>query len=143
MISKDTSLGEEFAGKPKKLTWERIWAFSGGPFTTPAWPKKNIHTDLDSARSMGLSTVYVSATQYLGHLAELMIDLFGAGWLRGGRVSEVKFIKPVAEGDTIQTKARVRSKGESGSKVEFTMDVWCENQKGDKVLVGSAIGTLG
>jgi acyl dehydratase len=142
MINKDTSLGEEFVGKPKKLTWERIWAFSGGPFGTPGWPKKNIHTDLDSARRMGLSTVYVSATQYLGHLAELMIDLFGEGWLRGGRVTGVKFIKPVAEGDTLQTKATVRSKEQSGSRVEFTMGVWCENQNGDKVLVGSALGVL-
>jgi acyl dehydratase len=142
MITKDTLVGQEFSGKPKKLTWERIWAFSGGPFNTPGWPKKNIHTDLGFANSMGLQTVFVSATQYLGHLAELMIDLFGEGWLRGGKTSNAKFIKPVTQGDTIQTKAKVHSKEEKGSVIEYTLDVWCENQNGDKVLVGAATGIV-
>ena len=136
MITQDTLVGQEFAGKPKKLTRERVWAFSGGPFNTPAWPKKNIHTDLEFADSMGLPTTYVSATQYLGHLAELMIDLFGEGWLSSGKMSGVKFIKPVTQGDTIQARVRIRSKAEE----EYTLDVWCENQNGDKVLVGTAIG---
>lgn len=142
MIFQDTLVGQEFAGKQKKLTWERIWAFSGGPFNTPGWPKKNIHTDLEFAHSMGLSTVYVSATQYLGHFAELMIDLFGEGWLTSGKTIKSKFIKTVTEGDTIQIKAKVHSKKEKGSVVEYTLDVWCENQNGDKVLVGSASGIV-
>lgn len=140
MITKNTTIGEEFAGKPKKMTWERIWAFSGGAFTTPGWPKKNIHTDPEFANRMGLPTVYVSATQYLGHIAELMTNLFGEEWLRGGKTSNLKFIKAVAEGDTIQTKAKVQSKKERGPVIEYTLDVWCENQNGDNVLVGIAFG---
>lgn len=140
MINKDTLVGDEFAGKQKKMTWERIWAFSGGSFNTPGWPKKNIHTDLEFAKSMGLSMVFVSATQYLGYLTELMINLFSEEWLRGGKTNDLKFIKPVTEGDTIQIKAKVKSKKDEESAIEYTLDVWCENQNSDKVLVGIAVG---
>ena len=80
-IQKDTPIGCEFAGKLKKMSWERLWAFSGGSFNQAGWPKKNIHTDTEFAKSMGLPTVGASATQYLGHITELMIDLFGEEWL--------------------------------------------------------------
>ena len=143
MITKDTLVGQEFSGKLKRMSWERIAAFSGGAFNTPGWPKKNIHTDLEAAKNTGLTTVYVSGTQYFGHMAEFMIDLFGEGWLSGGTMSNVKLIKAVAEGDTLQVKATVLSKEEAGSTVKVTLDICSENQNGDKVAVGTATGTLG
>jgi acyl dehydratase len=142
MITRDTLVGLECSGKPKRLTWERIAAFSGGPFNTPGWPKKNVHTDIEFAKSLGLPVVYVSGTQSEGYIAELMIDLFGEEWLRGGKTHNLKFIRPVAEGDTIQVKARVQSKEKEGAVVKYTLDVWCENQNGDKVLVGAATGIV-
>jgi len=135
MITRDSKTGEEFAGKLKKMSWERIAAFSGGPFNTPDWPRKNIHTDLETAKASGLETIYVSATQYLGHLAELMIDLLGTRWLNSGTTTNLKFIHPVAEGDTVQIKARIRDIASDGT---CTMDVWCENQDGTEVMVGEA-----
>jgi acyl dehydratase len=142
MITSDTPVGQEFSGKPKKYTWERIAAFSGGPFRTPGWPHRNIHTDLEFARSTGLSVLYVSGTQSEGHIAELMIDLFGEGWLKGGQTKGLKFIKPVAEGDVIRVGARVQSRQWEGTALKVTVDIWCENQYGEKVLVGAATGTV-
>lgn len=140
MITRDARVGQEFSGKAKRLTWERVWAFSGGAFDTPNWPKKNIHTDLEFARSTGLDRVYVSATQYLGHVTELMIDIFSDGWLRGGELKDARFTRPVTEGDTITVKATVRSKVEKGPITSYALDVWCENQDGEQVLVGTALG---
>ena len=142
MIPKETEVGREFCGRPKKMSWERIAAFSGGPLNTPGWPKKNIHTDLAAARDAGLQTVYVSATQYLGHLAELMIGLCGEGWLSAGTTSDLKFIAPVAADDTLRTRAKVCDRTEEGCAVEFTFEVWCENQDGARVLVGKATGRV-
>lgn len=142
MITRATMVGQEFAGKPKKLTWERLWAFSGGAFDTPGWPKKNIHTDLEFARSTGLDRAYASATQYLGYVTELMVDLFGEGWFRGGKLNNAKFIKPVTEGDTITVKAKVQSKDEEDLSAKYTLDVWCENQDAEKVLLGIAAGEV-
>ena len=142
MITGTTMVGQEFAGKPKKLTCERLWAFSGGAFDTPDWPKKNIHTNLEFARSTGLDRTYASATQYLGYVTELMADLFGEDWFRGGKLGNAKFIKPVTEGDTITVKARVESKDEGNQITRYVLDVWCENQNADKVLFGTATGEV-
>ncbi|HBE44894.1 MAG TPA: hypothetical protein DDW17_05420 [Deltaproteobacteria bacterium] len=142
-ITKDTEIGQEFAGKPKKMIWERVWTFSGGVFTSQGWPKKNLHTDIEFAQNLGLPTVGVSATQYLGHMAELMIDLFGEAWLNHGRMSNVKFIKLVVDGDMLVSKAKVVGKEQEGSTVKYVLDIYVENQNHDKVLVGTATGIAG
>lgn len=139
-ITKETPIGEDFNGKPKKMSWERIWTFSGGAFTAEGWPRKNLHTDTDFAQNLGLPTVGVSATQYLGHLAELMLDLFGEEWLRSGKMIDVKFIKLVSDGDTLTSRARVIEKVEEFSGTRYSLEICCENQRGEKVLIGSAIG---
>ena len=138
-ITRDSRAGEEFWGKPKRMSWERVAAFSGGPFNTPDWPRKNIHTDLETAKASGLETIYVSATQYLGHLAELMIELFGVGWLNHGTTSNLKFIHPVAENDTVQIKTRLREMAADGT---CTMDVWAEIEDGTEVMLGEASGRI-
>jgi acyl dehydratase len=142
ILTADTPLGQEFSGNPKKLAIERIWAFSGGPFGGQGWPSQNIHTDYAFAKSMGLSTVYVSATQYLGYLTEHLIDLFGERWLGSGRTRNLKFTKPVTEGDTLRVGSKVQSIVKEGADTRCVLDVWCENQRNEKVLVGEAIGLV-
>ncbi len=140
-ITKNARAGDTFAGKPKKVSWERLWTFSGGNLSNAGWPRKNLHTDLEFARNCGLPSVGASATQFMGYVAQLMIDLFGAAWLSNGTM-DVKFIALVDAGDTLVSKAVVTGKEHQGGTSRFTFDVWCENQKGQKVLVGSATGTL-
>ncbi|MFC2015075.1 MaoC family dehydratase [Chloroflexota bacterium] len=143
IVTKDTRTGEWFTGRPKKVSWERIWAFSGGPFAQEGWPKKNIHTDIDFATACGLpAKVATSATQFQGYLVQLMIDLFGIEWLSHGTM-DVKFIRIVDSGDTIITKATIKSIEAKDAITRFIMDVACENQKGEKVLVGAASGCVG
>ena len=80
-ITKDTKEGQEFDGQPKKISWERLWTFSGGPFANTGWPKKNVHTDLEFAKECGLPSVAASGTQNQGYVVQLMVDLFGVKWL--------------------------------------------------------------
>ena len=141
IITKNTKEGTEFSGKPKVVSEPRVWAFSGGFFSASGWPRKNIHTDLEFARQCGMSTRAVSATQYMGYLTELMLDLFGDSWLSNGKLN-VKFINIVDVGDRLVTKAVVKSKEAQGAAVKFDFDVWSENQRGEKVMVGTASGLL-
>ncbi len=141
-LTRETAVGSEFAGRPKTVSWERLWTFSGGPFTADGWPRKNIHTDLETAKALGVYTVSASATQYFGYVVSLLIDLFGERWLSSGSIT-AKFIAIVTVKDVIQAKARVtetRPDGDNGHV--FQLDIWCENQDGAKVLVGSATGTV-
>jgi acyl dehydratase len=75
-------------------------------------------------------------------MVELMLDLFGEGWLWHGKMSNVKFPRLVANGDVITSKAKVVKKERSGSTIKYILEIYVENQNGDKVLVGSATGSV-
>jgi acyl dehydratase len=141
IITRDTEIGQTFSGRKKTISWERLWTFSGGPFAAEGWPRKNLHTDLGFAKACGLPSVGASGTQYQGHLCELFLDLFGEAWLRTGSMT-AKFIALVDVGDVLQSKAVVTSKALADGHVRLTFDIWCENQRGAKVLVGTATGLL-
>ena len=101
------------------------------------WPAKNVHTDLEFAKGCGLAARNASGAMMVGYLTELMIDTFGDGWLRNGAFS-LKFIRAVGIGDRVTARARILSKREDTSGTSFEAEVWCENQGGDKVVVGAA-----
>ena len=141
IITIDTEEGREFSGKLKTVTEERVYAFSGGFPKGPGWPKKNIHTDLEFAKSCGLPTRAASGAMFEGYLTELMIDIFGESWLRHGKMS-LTFIAIVDPGDTLLPKAVVRSSQAEDTGVRFVVEMWCQNQHGSKVVVGTATGLV-
>ena len=77
----------------------------------------------------------------MAYLVELMIDLFGEGWLSHGKMN-LKFIAIVDVEDELVSKAVVASKKLKDSRTEFTLSIWCENQRGDKVAIGTATGLI-
>ena len=134
--AKEVQEGYEISGTPKTVTSYRTWLFSGGWPRFEGWPAKNVHTDLEFAKSCDLPSRAASGAMSVGYLTELMIDLFGEDWLAKGVLS-LKFISIVDMGDKIISKARVTSKHGDDSGVRVDMDLWCENQLGDKVAVGT------
>ena len=141
LITKDTGEGQEFSGKMRTVTLDRINFFSGGFPRGQNWPAKNIHTDLEAAKKCGLKTRAASGAMFEGYLIDHMIDIFGESWLNSGSLS-LKFISIVDKDDTLIPKAIVTSKDLKGTEVEFTMEIWCENQHGNKVVVGIARGIV-
>ena len=89
----DTAVGCEVAGPPKKMTSYRTWLFSGG------WPRFEERAYRPGPSRVGWTRA-ASGAMMQGYLCELMIDLFGEGWLGRGRLS-LKFIRIVDVGDTI------------------------------------------
>ncbi|MCC6856730.1 MAG: MaoC family dehydratase [Microbacteriaceae bacterium] len=140
-ITSAPGVGTTFEGRPRIVSWERLWAFSGGPFAAEGWPRKNIHTDLAAANAAGVSRVAASGTQYQGYLTGLLIDLFGEGWLATGTLA---FRLPAVGGvhDTITPKVCVTSVEEGAEGCRVGLDVWCENQEGARVLAGTATGLI-
>jgi len=133
----EAKLGQVYAGKTRKLTWARALALSGGPFGTPGWPEKNLHTDLAAAKAAGLSTVVVSGTQWEGYLVGLLVEMIGTAWFNGGQL-EIKIPRSVKIDETVQPKARVEAREQEGDRVRIALSVWCENQDSEQVLVGTA-----
>ena len=138
-ITHETAEGWEVAGAQKGLTSYRTWLFSGGWPRFDRWPAKNIHTDLETARSCGLPARGASGAMLEGYLTELMIELFGEQWLSQGVFSLV-FTKIVGIGDEIVARAWVTARSREGPALRFDMDLWCENQRGETVAVGTGTG---
>jgi acyl dehydratase len=62
-------------------------------------------------------------------------------WLYGGR-QESKFIQIVKPGDTLVYRGTVKEKLEEGGSKYVTVEFFAENQKGEKVMVGTARAAL-
>lgn len=130
-------LGHVFKGRARQLTWARALALSGGPFDTPGWPDKNLHTDLEAARKTGLSEVVVSGTQWEGYLVGLLVEICGIAWMRGGHL-DIKIPRSVKIGETLQPKARLEAREKLDDGARIALSIWCENQDAQQVMVGTA-----
>ena len=89
---------------------------------------------------MGLPVPLVSGLQTSQNLGEQLLKFFGTGYI-GGNLS-VNSIGQVVPDDEITTKGVVREKVDEGDSIRLVLDVWCENQHGEKVIVGSASGLV-
>lgn len=98
-----------------------------------------IHSDDQAAQAQGLSGALVQGGQLVGYLNEMMVRSLGGGFIEGGEIA-VSFVQPVRDGDVVQTRGEMTSstRQERGERLEF--DVWLQNQRGEKVTVGKAIG---
>lgn len=129
--------GEVHAGQPLTLSVARTLALSGGPFGSPGWPDRNLHTDIEAAREAGLSEVVVSGTQWEGHLVGLLVRAAGPAWFDGGHL-DVKLTRSMKVGETVQPKLRLDAVTQTEGRTYAALSVWCENGQGDPVLVGTA-----
>ncbi len=130
-------VGAAFEGRVREMSLDRILAFSGGFFAEPNWPHKNLHTDLAKAQEAGLPDLIASGNHSVGILVELLVQLFGDHWLYHGEL-DLKVVNSVYADETVQAKAVVKERRETTDGITVTLDAWCENQTGTKVIVGTA-----
>lgn len=138
---KDAPVGWTHEGRARHLTLARGLALSGGPFETPGWPERNLHTDIGAANEAGLGAVVASGTQWGGYVVGMLVDLFGRHWFESGEL-DVKITRSVKIGETLQPKARLenRTPAEGGERIE--LEVRCDNEEGLPVLLGRAWCTV-
>ena len=122
--------GYQVSSSPRIVTLERMRDFS-------EWPTKSIHTDEETAKESGLPGPVAQGMMSYGYLSSLLIGLFGEDWFRRGKMS-VSFIRMVQPGDTIIANATIRTREVDPAGLRLSLDVWCENQRGEKVTVGTA-----
>jgi len=129
--------GQEISGQMREMSTARILAFSGGSFSAPGWPAKNLHTDAAKAKEAGLTAPIASGIQCECDLIRLLADLFGDAWFRSGKL-HIKYPRPVFSGMSLRPHARVlaRRPGDAGAIVE--LEVWCETLEKEVVIAGTA-----
>jgi acyl dehydratase len=141
MNIQDAAVGSTFEGRVREMPLDRILAFSGGFLSDADWPHKNLHTDLAKAQEAGLPDLIASGNQSVGVLVALLTEIFGPAWFTRG-VLDLKIVNSVHSGDSVQAKAMVRERREQRDAIDITLDAWCENQHGVKVIIGDAMCRL-
>ena len=96
-------------------------------------PQVNIHTDDEAARKAGYRAPIAAGEQTFALVMQLLVDRFGERVMRGGRV-EIALLKPVFYGDRLTMRARVIE----ASGAALQLEVWTENDRGERVLTGTA-----
>ena len=94
-----------------------------------------IHTDDETARSVGLDGVIAHGMLSMAFLGEYLCWLAGPESVR--RLS-VRFVEMVRPGDVLTCRGRVREHTPVGSGRRLQLEVWAENQRAERVTVGDA-----
>ena len=101
----------------------------------------SIHTDEAWARKKGFKAPLAQAMMSTAYVSELMTRFLGAGFVTGGTMSMV-FIKPVYAGDRLTVHGVVKERRAETGGTRVVVEVWCENQDGEKTALGTASGRL-
>src|SRR5579875_822139 len=104
--------------------------------------EQTIHTDVEAARREGLEAPVAVGPQVASLIFRQLRTAFGKGWLEGGNC-ELTFRRPVLVTDFCVAKGVVKNVSpESDGRTRVHCDVWIENQRGEKVIVGTASGLV-
>jgi acyl dehydratase len=95
------------------------------------------HDDESMAQKAGLRQPIVSAHMTISFFHDLLNKFFGHDWIEGGRLN-IKFIRPVTAGETVTYKGLVTDKVREGEKTRLILELWTENQEGNKTAVATA-----
>ncbi|EQD57726.1 MaoC domain protein dehydratase [mine drainage metagenome] len=95
-----------------------------------------IHTDVETARAVGLPDVIAHGMLSMGFLGQFLTELAGPS---GVRQLKVRFAAMVHLGDVITCRGVVRSvRPQEGNRAAVALEVSAENQRGERVTVGDA-----
>ncbi len=133
--------GDWISGDPKLVTSYQTWQFSGGWPPGDGWPSRNVHTDDEFARMCGLPGRAASGAMVQGYVVDLMVDTFGVDWLGNGSFNLI-FVAPVQIGDSIVSRVRCSDTTDERGRTKCELELVCENQSGDVVAVGTAVGWI-
>jgi acyl dehydratase len=128
------SIGQELPPLVKDVPQRKIDAYSG---VRPNY----IHSDEAFARKKGFRAPLAQAMMSTAYVSELMTRFVGAGFVKGGTMS-MTFIKPVLAGDRLTVRGVVKERRAENGRTRVVVEVWCENQDGDKTAVGTASGLV-
>jgi acyl dehydratase len=98
-----------------------------------------IHQDEEFAKAAGMGGVFAHGMLSMGFVAQAVTDWAGAGRVRK---LGVRFAGLVRLKDTVTCRGRVVETSQKDGLNLVELDVWAENQRGEKVVTGKATVAL-
>ena len=129
------AIGSQIPPIIKEMTQEVInkWAEVSTDFNP-------LHVDPDYAKNTRFGTTIAHGQISIAYLNELMTNWLGEGWICGGKLMGIRFLKPISPGDTVTAKGGVVGKTVKNGEQLLECEVFIENQSGERVVSGKAIG---
>ena len=99
--------------------------------------RENIHNNPELAKQrLGTTYPIASGRMSVAFASESLRKFFGAEVFNHTGTVNLKFLRPVKEGDTITVGGTVNSRQTVDNGTLVTVDLYCENQNGDKTAIG-------
>ena len=99
--------------------------------------RQNIHNSPELAKQrLGTTFPIASGRMSVAFASESLRKFFGAEVFNHTGTVNLKFLRPVKEGDTLTIQGAVNSRQAVENGTLVTVDISCENQNGDKTAVG-------
>jgi len=128
LVDRNTPVGYELQPIRKRaviqLMGSRLW----GRFNPNHW-------DPVYARTTGLPAPIQTGEMTSAYLAEMCVNHFGAQMFRNARIS-CKYVASTYADEVITTHGVVREKSPKGDGYRFKVEIWCDNEAGEKKTVG-------
>ncbi|MFC2016243.1 hypothetical protein ACFLUF_00845 [Chloroflexota bacterium] len=134
MASRDIPIGHELEPRVFHATQDKLRIYFGGP------NKASRHTDFPAAWHTGIPRVVVMVNHIAEYMGAMLVRFFGEGYI-GGHLDWLAIRVPI-EDDTFTIHMVVKDKVEEGKRMRILLDMWVDNQHGDKAIVGSASGMV-
>lgn len=104
-------------------------------------PKESFHTHDTLAQALGMKVSVPQGLMCFGYLSQLCTEFFGPSWARGGTFNVV-FARMLQRDDLLTVGGVVTEISADGESSEVTLDVWVDNERGERVTLGTAKGIL-
>ena len=99
--------------------------------------RENIHNSPELAKQrLGTTYPIASGRMSVAFASELLREFFGADTIHHSGVVNLKFLRPVKEGDTVTISGNLNSSQEVDGGTMVTVDIACQNQDGNTTAVG-------
>ena len=120
----------------KSITENSILEFE----STGILDRENIHNNPElAAKRLGTTYTLASGRMSITFAAECMRKFFGPDVFNHTGTVNLKFLRPVKAGDTITVTGAVSGTEETDGGTKVSVDLFCDNQDGNRTAVG--IGT--
>ncbi len=99
--------------------------------------RQNIHNNPELAKQrLGTTFPIASGRMSVAFASESLRKFFGPEVFNHTGTVNLKFLRPDKEGDTITVGGTVNSRQTVANGTLVTVDLYCENQNGDKTAIG-------
>jgi len=133
-VETGATIGQALPTLVKDVSQRRIDVYSG---VRP----RSIHSDEAWARQKGFRACLAQGMMSTAYVSQMMVELLGPGFASGGTMS-MAFIKPVYAGDRLTVHGVIKDRQSDNGATRVVVEVWVENQQGEKTAVGQATGLV-